>query len=175
MKYVGHLVLIGLIAIAPSAARATTLFTAVLNGSQETPPNASLGTGFGTLLLNDLGTLITINLSFSNISAPATASHIHGPGAPGIAAAILFPFAGVPSATSGVVPEQSFAITPTQVAQLQAGLFYFNVHDANFPAGEIRGQISATPEPSSLLLFAASILLILGLRRPRGRIHGDKL
>jgi len=54
----------------------------------------------------------------------------------------LFPFSGVPSATSGSIPQQTFAITPTQVAQLRSGLFYFNIHNATFPGGEIRGQIS---------------------------------
>ena len=68
-------------------------------------------------------------------------------------AAVLFPFSGVPSATSGAIPEQSFAITAAQVSQLQGGLFYMNVHDGTFPGGEIRGQLTLVPEPSTWALF----------------------
>ena len=118
------------------------LFTATLSGSQEVPPNASTGTGSGTVFLNDAQTTITVNLNFAGLSAPATAAHIHGPASPGTTAPVIFPFTGVPNATSGTIPQQTFAITPTQVSQLMNGLFYFNVHNATFPGGEIRGQIS---------------------------------
>jgi hypothetical protein len=42
-------------------------------------------------------------------------------------------------------------------------MMYFNVHDAEFPAGEIRGQIlpAAAPEPASLGLLALGVLLIV--------------
>jgi hypothetical protein len=43
--------------------------------------------------------------------------------------------------TSGSAVDRTFAITPAQVADLKAGLYYFNVHSANFGGGEIRGQI----------------------------------
>src|SRR5262249_3113415 len=58
----------------------------------------------------------------------------------------------------GSIPQQIFAITPAQVAQLKAGLFYFNIHTVNFGNGEIRGQI-APPNVSidrTSLQFAAT-------------------
>jgi hypothetical protein len=33
------------------------------------------------------------------------------------------------------------ALTPQQVSQLKAGLFYIDIHTADFPGGEVRGQI----------------------------------
>ena len=72
-------------------------------------------------------------------------AHIHGPAAPGANAPVIFDFAGVPNATSGAIPEQTFAITPAQVADLINGLHYFNIHNASFPSGEIRGQIGGAP------------------------------
>jgi hypothetical protein len=107
--------------------------------------------------LNAAQNQITVNVSFSGLSAPATAGHIHGPAAPGSNAPVLFPFAGVPNATSGNIPEQTFAITPTQVAQLFGGLFYVNIHSSNFPGGEIRGQLVQTPEPATLTLLMTGI------------------
>jgi hypothetical protein len=132
-------------------------FVANLTGSQEVPANASAATGFATVVLNAAQNQITVNVSFSGLSAPATAGHIHGPAAPGSNAPVLFPFAGVPNATSGNIPEQTFAITPTQVAQLFGGLFYVNIHSSNFPGGEIRGQLVQTPEPATLTLLMTGI------------------
>lgn len=73
--------------------------------------------------------------------ATATASHIHGPAVPGINAPVLFPFTGLPAATSGSIHEQVISITGPQIADLKAGLYYFNIHNSVFPGGEIRGQI----------------------------------
>ena len=116
-------------------------FAASLSGGQETPPNASKATGSGSLALSNDETFITVDETWSGLTTPATISHIHGPEGLGMAAPILFPFTGVPPVVSGSIPEQSFPVTPAQVAQLRAGLMYFNVHSATFPAGEIRGQI----------------------------------
>ncbi len=120
-----------------------------MTGAQEVPANNSTATGSGTVVLNAEETMITVNLSFSGLTVPATAGHIHGPATPGVNAPILFPFTGVPSATSGSIPQQMFAITPTQVAQLRNGMFYFNIHNATFPGGEIRGQISCSNIPAA--------------------------
>lgn len=125
-------------------ARADSIFTATLDGAQK--PTASTATGFGMVIGGKLKGLV---------GGPATVSHIHCCAPLGSNAAVLFPFTGVPNGTSGSIPEQTFAITPAQAAQLEAGMMYFNVHDAEFPGGEIRGQIlpAATPEPASLGLL----------------------
>jgi hypothetical protein len=140
-------------------ARATMLFDASLTGAQEVPPTASQGTGFGTVLLNNALTQITVDLSWSGLTAAATAATIHGPAAPGMNAPVIFSLFSVPAATSGATPEETFAITPAQVADLEAGLFYFNIHTSNFPGGEIRGQIlAAVPEQGgTCVLLGVSI------------------
>ena len=121
-------------------------FTAALSGAQQVPSVSSAGTGTGTVLLNAAEDLITVNLSFSGLTSNVNAAHIHGPAAAGANAVVLFDFSGVtPAATSGSIPEQTFGITPTQVTQLEAGQFYFNIHTANFGGGEIRGQIRLAP------------------------------
>jgi len=33
-------------------------------------------------------------------------------------------------------------VTPEQLADLLAGKWYVNLHTANFPAGEVRGQVT---------------------------------
>jgi predicted RNase H-like nuclease len=118
------------------------VFTATLTGAQQVPAVASAGTGAGTVILNAAEDQIVVNLTFSGLTTPAILAHIHGPATADANAVVLFDFAAVlPNATSGTIPPQTFPITPTQVAQLRAGLYYFNVHSGNFPGGEIRGQI----------------------------------
>jgi hypothetical protein len=133
---------------------AALIFTATLNGLQQVPVDNSPATGLGTISLNDAQTQITVDLNWAGLTSAATAAHIHGPAAAGANAGVLFPFTGVPAATSGAIPEQVFAITPTQVSQLESGLYYFNIHTANFPGGEIRGQITQVPEPTGLAMIA---------------------
>jgi hypothetical protein len=116
-------------------------YVANLSGPTENPPNSSTGTGFGRVVVSPDGSTITVNMSFSGLTAPATAAHIHGPAGVGTNASVLFPFSGVPNATSGSIPEQSFALTPVQAGYLANGLLYMNVHNANFPGGEIRDQL----------------------------------
>ena len=120
-------------------------FTASFTGAQEVPPTVSPGTGAGTVLLNNTEDQITVMASFSNLQTNANAAHIHGPAPPGVDADIVFPLSGVPAATSGIIPDQSFAINATQLGDLKAGQHYFNVHTTGFGGGEIRGQIGAVP------------------------------
>jgi hypothetical protein len=146
---------------------AQTSFQAVLNAAGENPPNSSTATGFGTVVLNAAQDQITVDFSWSGLSAAATAAHIHGPAGAGTNASVLFPFSGVPSATAGSIPEQSFAITPIQVGYLFGGLLYMNIHDANFTGGEIRGQLTLAPEPSTFALLGLGAVTAIGFGRKK--------
>ena len=157
------------LAFSTGVVSAQTTYQAILTGSQEVPANGSTATGFGTVVLNAAGNQITVDESWTGLSAPATASHIHGPAGIGTNAAVLFTFTGVPSATSGAIPEQVFSINATQVGYLQSGLLYMNVHDSIFPGGEIRGQLTLVPEPSTWALFGLGGLGLAWTMRHRAK------
>ncbi|HVP29583.1 MAG TPA: CHRD domain-containing protein [Myxococcota bacterium] len=160
--------LLGLVGIPRPADATLLMFEANLSGDQQVPPVVTQGTGFGTVLLDDVAHTIVVNLTFQNLSMPALLGHIHGPADASHNANVLFPFTGVPMATSGTLPEQTFSITDSQIADLEAGLDYFNLHTANNPNGEIRGQIHAVPEPGTLALAAGGLGTLGLLRRRRG-------
>src|SRR5687767_12647301 len=51
-----------------------------------------------------------------------------------------------------------------QLANLMANGLYFNVHTADYPGGEIRGQLILIPEPSALTLVLLGCLPVLRMR-----------
>ena len=124
---------------------AATQFTTTLTGSQQVPPVVSSGTGTGMVALNAAEDQLIVNLTWSGLTGPAILGHIHGVGAVGVNAGVLFDFAGDVAAlasAAGTIPQRVFAITPSQVTELKNGLYYFNVHTNLNPGGEIRGQIN---------------------------------
>lgn len=116
-------------------------FSASLSGAQEVPANGSAGKGSCTIVLNAAETQITLNCTFSGLGTNLTAAHIHGNGAVGVNAPILFNFTGLPTATSGTIGPLNFAVTAQQVLDMKAHLFYVNLHTTGISTGEIRGQV----------------------------------
>jgi hypothetical protein len=150
------------LALVPASSRADSVFVGHLDGAQETPPNPSPGTGLAVVDLNNAMDSISVTLDWQDLLAGATAASIHE-GAPGVAGPIVFSLmvgSGAGTTTGSIDPSpQTFAITATEVADLQAGLFYVEVDTSLYPAGEIRGQLSAVPEPGSLALAGTAIAL----------------
>lgn len=142
--------------VAAASASGCHTFSAHLSGADEVPPNSSTATGFGGVWLSPDETTITVTLTYSGLSGDQSGAHIHGPAAPGVPAPVLFTLAssGGPTAT---LPALVFSVTPTQVMDLRNGLWYFNVHSAGFPGGEIRGQISCICGYTSQLTGAQQV------------------
>ena len=113
-------------------------FEATLSGTQEVPPNASPGRGTAEVQVNSNTNTLSWKVTYSGLSGPVTGAHIHGPAAPGANAGIVVPFTGNLNAQ----PVQGQAqITPQQLGDLAAGMWYVNLHTAQSPGGEIRGQL----------------------------------
>ncbi len=112
-------------------------FTVLLNGAAEIPVVTTPATALGTISIES--NLFTYHISFSGLSAAATAAHVHGPASATNSAGVLFPLIGA-SGTNGTL----FGTHTLTLAELQAitnGLAYVNIHTAPHPGGEIRGQI----------------------------------
>ena len=173
-------------------------FTAPLNGPNESPPNASAGTGFATVDFNPSLHTLSISFSFSGLTGTTTASHIHCCIAPngtaGVATAVPtfpgFPLA-VTSGSYSAVFDTSLASTwnPAFITAnggtpagaearlatgMTAGQAYLNVHTGVFPGGEIRGFLTqdlAIPTLSEWALgLLAAVLALIGWAALRRRM-----
>jgi hypothetical protein len=128
-----------LLLVAGFEASAQQRFVANLSGAQEVPLNNSAGKGVCRISLNSAETQITVNCEYSGLSGSVQAAHIHGNAAVGENAPVLFDFAFA-GGSSGTT-SNTFNVTAEQVADLRAQRWYVNFHTAQFPGGEIRGQI----------------------------------
>jgi hypothetical protein len=121
-----------------AAHAATNHLSADLKASTEVPPKDSAGTGTLTATLNTETNEFKYHVEFSGLTGPAAAAHFHGPAAAGANAKPQVPIKASPI-TSPI--DGTATLTPEQAKDLVAGLWYFNIHTAANPGGEIRGQI----------------------------------
>jgi len=117
-------------------------------------PQATNSTGSGNALALLFDTETSI-LSFAigygsaagytDLTAPATGMHIHGPASADTNAPVVINLAPnhfpAPNPAQGGVIFGSAVIPTNVVADLMAGLDYINIHTTNYPGGEIRGQL----------------------------------
>src|SRR6188474_859214 len=110
------------------------------SGLQETPANASAGTGTFVGTYNDATDSLIYTVTFSGLSANVTAAHFHA-APPGIEAGALIGPGGFPTGVLSGSFTDTLVLTASQEDSLKRGLFYFNIHTTAFPTGEIRAQI----------------------------------
>ncbi len=117
-----------------SASAEMLAFKADLKGASEVPPTDSAATGTAEVNVDTATKEVKWAIQFSGLTGDATAAHFHGPAAVG-------ENAGPAVDISGKIESGSATLTDAQLADLQAGKLYINIHTAKFPDGEIRGQV----------------------------------
>ena len=115
------------------------VYMATMVPGEEVPPATdSQGKGTAEVHIDTTTNEITWKVTYSGLTGPATAGHVHGPAGKGQNAGVVVPFPNVAGVTSA---EGKAKLTPTQYGDLAAGLYYVNIHTAKHPGGEIRGQL----------------------------------
>ena len=119
---------------APYEGSATTRLGAVLVGGTEVPgPGDTDGYGFANVRVT--GSEVCWRITVNDVE-PIAAAHIHA-GPVGVSGPVVVPLAPVDRGCTEV-PRRT-----ARFIQHHADQFYVNVHNAEFPAGAIRGQLSA--------------------------------
>lgn len=114
-----------------------------LSGAAERP-NPVTTPGSATGLWSLQGNQLHFEVVYSNLTAQATAAHIHGLARASQAAGVLVdlaPYALGGFGSNGVI-SGSVPLSDELRAAVMQGLTYINIHTPNNPGGEIRGQIS---------------------------------
>lgn len=130
------LVAAGLAALAVSACAAPMTFQGPMTAAYEVPATNSRGVGTIVATVYPTTRAMTYTAEYKDLSGPAIAAHFHGPAAPGANAAVVIPSVVTPATIRGGI-----TLTDAQFADLQAGKYYYNIHTASNPGGEIRGQL----------------------------------
>jgi hypothetical protein len=188
------LCLAGVLTCATAAQAAVTVYSATLNGPNESPPNASPGTGLAFVTIDDILDTMRVQVSFSGLTGTTTASHIHAAtpspfsGTAGVATTTPT-FAGFPlGVTAGTYDNTldlllSSSYNPAYItanggttasaetallSAIGSGRAYLNIHSTTFGGGEIRGFLVAVPEPASWALMLLGFGAIgIAVRRRR--------
>jgi hypothetical protein len=113
-------------------------FTADLTGAAEVPANDSAGTGKVEATLDTDTKGLSWTITYDGTTGPATAAHFHGPAKEGENAGPVVP---IPDdmLTSPIAGQAT--LDDQQISDLEAGLWYFNLHTEKYPDGELRGQL----------------------------------
>jgi hypothetical protein len=116
------------------APRVTTL-----SGAEEVPPADPDGTGFASITLNAGQATVCWEISVSNI-APAFAAHIHVAPA-GVNGPVVVTLSPPTTGSSSGCTEN---VDPVLIQAIidHPDQYYVNVHNAEFPGGAVRGQLS---------------------------------
>ena len=126
-----------LLSLAPAAFAQAVAYKADLTGAAQVPPNTTKGTGTLAATYDPASKKLSYTVNYKDLSGPATAAHFHGPADAKTNAGVVVPVNG--AVTSPIKGEAT--LTDAQAADLAAGRWYFNIHTAANPPGEIRGQV----------------------------------
>jgi hypothetical protein len=129
------------------------------------------------VVFDDTTNSLDLDLTFSGLTGNTTAAHIHCCSLPTANAGVASPVPTFPGFLLGVTSgsySQVFDLNslsfynPAFVSSnggtlasaraaftqgLLSGRTYLNVHTTSFPGGEIRGQLTAVPEPATWAMF----------------------
>jgi hypothetical protein len=159
MRHLGAVIgSVALLLVAAPAFATVRNFTANLTGGQE--PTSSTATGQGTITIDDVSGVVTVNGTFTGLTTPSNNAHVHGLSPlGGPAAPVLFPLTFTSGATSGTFSGTG-TLTGANLTGALSGQTYVNIHSTMFPSGEIRGQILAVTSAPAIPPWGLAFLTL---------------
>ena len=109
-------------------------YQADLTGSAEAPSVNTPATGSADVTYDTENKTLTWKVDYRDLQGVFSAAHFHGPAKTGENAPALVN-------VTDSIKTGSASLTDQQAADLDAGLWYLNIHSERYPEGEIRGQV----------------------------------
>jgi hypothetical protein len=174
---------------------APIVFLVRLDGPSESPPQASLGIGNAEVDLDVAAQTLKVHVAFGGLRGTTTASHIHATttdpltGTAGVATTTPS-FTGFPLGVTDGVFDTTLDLTSASsynpafvtangnsvpnaeqalISAIMTNRAYLNIHSSFAPGGEIRGFLTALPEPASIVSLSTGVLgaCVIGWRMRR--------
>ena len=177
------IVLLSLFLAPASMHAATTVYSNAMSGPAENPANASPGTGFFTITVDNTLNTLRVQATFSGLTGTTSAAHIHASASmvplTGTAGVAVVPpsLPGFPLGVTAGTYDNTFDMTLSSSfnasyvtanggtvpaawsalqTQIDQGRSYLNFHTSAFGGGEIRGILVPVPEPGSAVFLGLS-------------------
>ena len=165
-----RILLIGLALLMAGSANADQRYEASIDGAQAADTcGGSTAQGTGTFFYDPGTNVLNYDITFGNNpsafddgqlqAGPDIVNHLHV-GPPGVSGGVAV---DLPLGSPKIGSDNT--MTAQEATDLQAGLFYVNIHSGDCPGGEIRGQlIMVSPMPAlPLWAFVAAGATLLAL------------
>ncbi len=124
------------------AAAEEVAFMAELSGEAQVPPVETEAMGMSDVTLDTEAMTVSWMITYQGLSGDPVAAHFHGPASPEETAPPVIDITeSLLEEADEDMMEGSAELTEEQMADLQAGLYYINIHTPQNPDGEIRGQV----------------------------------
>jgi hypothetical protein len=147
---------IALLLSATAASAQVVSMIATLTGGEETPAVLTGAVGTAAVSVDVTNSELSITLSLFNFPTSTTAGHIHV-GPRGVAGPVVIDL-GIPRVVGDLAftlranaarftarPEIGIITMTDAIQAIVGGNAYINIHTTQFPAGEIRGQLTVAP------------------------------
>jgi hypothetical protein len=105
-----------------------------LKASEEVPPTNSAGTGTADVTLDTDANKVSWKVTYEGLTGDPSAAHFHGPAKVGENAGPIVDI-------SASLSEGTADVTAEQLQMIREDNTYINIHTAQSPDGEIRGQV----------------------------------
>lgn len=114
-----------------------------MSSNQEVPTNKSMASGKISITYDKCSNMLKYTITWKNLSGAPVGAHIHGPASRGVNASVKHDFAAlIPKTPSGTFTNEVKVDGVAIVEEsLLLGMYYINIHTAQYPGGEIRGQL----------------------------------
>lgn len=114
-------------------------------GAKEIPANTSTGTATISGTYNKANNSLSYTINWTGMTGNLSVAHFHGPASATESAGPMLDITIGTNGTSGTV-SSTVTVTDAFESALLDGRIYYNLHTVQYPNGEVRSQVTLSPQ-----------------------------